>query len=699
MSTEQQQQPVDPSLLDQTRQQIRSLVSEIETLVRSDAAPQEFYAEFLNRVVQALAGDAGAIWIVGEGGRLELAYQINLRLTKLADRKEDQEKHGRLLRKIVASGEGTLEQPYSGDGDGQSGNPTEYLLVLGALRSDQEVQGIIEVFQRPNGRAAVERGYLRFLLQMCDLAGDYLKTHHLRLFSDRQVMWTQLEQFTRLAHQDLNPRTTSYTIANEGRRLIECDRVTVAVKRGNRCRVEAISGQETFERRSNTVTLLDRLASVVVAGGEPVWYSGDTSNMPPQIEEAVEQYVDESHTKAIAILPLAKPNTAPAGTDEQTPPEWIGALIVEQITEEVFTQGMMRRIEVVRDHSASALSNSIEHHSLFLMPVWRTIGKSRLLVRGRALPKTLVVVGLLLGTIAAMFLIPADFELHARGTLEPVLKRDIFAGVEGTVVNISNRAEQGTDVTEGEPLITLENSDLANSITELVGRIESTKKKITGLTRQHSTMKQKPYDPAQLAHLESEIAESKQIVKSYQNQYDIAVQKSQRLVVASPLAGTVLTWKASEKLIGRPVEKGQVLLSVADPTGDWELELKMPEDRMGHIVRAQRALREANAGTSASPSDQQALTVEYIVATDPGNTHYGTIREIHSIAEVHGEDGNVVLIRVTINKKDITIENSESRPRPGATVTAKIHCGRTSLGYSLFHDLVSWFQSRVLFRF
>jgi hypothetical protein len=32
-------------------------------------------------------------------------------------------------------------------------------------------------------------------------------------------------------------------------------------------------------------------------------------------------------------------------------------------------------------------------------------------------------------------------------------------------------------------------------------------------------------------------------------------------------------------------------------------------------------------------------------------------------------------------------------------VTAKIHCGRTSLGYSLFHDLVAWFQSRILFRF
>ncbi len=408
-----QQAAVDPELLDQTRTQIRGLVSEIEALSRSEVTPPEFYEGFLNKLVQALAAEAGAIWILGEGGRLELAYQINLRNTKLADRKEDQEKHGRLLRKIVTSGQGTLSAPHSGEGDDQTGNPTEYLLVLGPLRSDQELQGLVEIFQRPNPRPAVERGYLRFVLQMCELAGDYLKTHRLRLFTDRQVMWTQLEQFTRLAHQGLDPRATAYTIANEGRRLIECDRVSVAIKRGGKSRVEAVSGQETFDRRSNTIAYLDKLASVVVAGGEPVWYSGDTTNMAPQVEEALEAYVDESHTKSIAILPLAKPTDTPRElAEEQTRQDFIGALIIEQITDEAFTQGMMRRIEVVRDHSASAMTNSIEHQSLFLMPLWRTIGKSKVIVASRNLPKTLTVLGIVTALLLSMFLIRVDFKLH-----------------------------------------------------------------------------------------------------------------------------------------------------------------------------------------------------------------------------------------------------------------------------------------------
>lgn len=682
------QATVDPDLLDQTRQQIRGLVSEIESLSRSDVAPAEFYEGFLNRLVQALAAEGGAVWVLGEGGRLELAYQVNLRLTRLADRREDQEKHGRLLRKIITSGEGTLAAPHSGEGDDQTGNPTDYLLVLGPLRSDQEVQGIVEVFQRPNPRPAVERGYLRFVQQMCELAGDYLKTHSLRLFTDRQVMWTQLEQFTRLVHQGLDPRATAYTIANEGRRLIECDRVTVAVKQGRKARVEAISGQETFDRRSNTVALLDKLAGVVVAGGEPVWYSGDTSNMAPQIEEAIEAYVDESHTKAMAILPLAKPrDTTGDSIDHPPPAEYIGALIIEQITDEAFTQGMIRRIEVVRDHCAAAMTNAIEHQSLFLMPVWRTIGKTRAVVATRNLPKTLTVVGVLVALVAAMFLVPADFKLHGRGALEPVVKRDIFAGIDGKVVQISPDAEQGKDVKEGEVLLTLENPELEVQIEHVLGEINAARGKIRSFHAQKHQLRATPSaDKAQLAvqlaQIEGDIKGEEDKWKSLVTQLRILQEKQERLIVRSPMTGHILTWQVRDKLENRPVQKGQVLLTVADPTQDWDLEIKMPEDRMGHILEA------------IEEQGTHALDVEYIAATDPGVTRWGKIKSIDNIAEVHGEEGNVVLVRVKIDKGDLL-----TAPRRGATVTAKIHCGRTNLGYSLFHDLISWFQSRILFRF
>src|SRR4029079_6272309 len=165
MSTE---QSVDPELVEQTKQQIRNLVREIAQIAKSDIAPQEFYDAVLNRIVAALAAVGGAVWTVSESGQLALEYQINLRETRLADSEDDQVKHGRLLRKVIKTGEGMLMAPQSGAGDAEAGgNPTDFLLVLGPLKTSNETAGVLEIFQRPGSSPTVQRGYLRFLMQMC----------------------------------------------------------------------------------------------------------------------------------------------------------------------------------------------------------------------------------------------------------------------------------------------------------------------------------------------------------------------------------------------------------------------------------------------------------------------------------------------------------------------------------------------------
>ena len=38
-------------------------------------------------------------------------------------------------------------------------------------------------------------------MQMCELASEYLKLRKLQHFTDRQALWAQLENFTRLVHK------------------------------------------------------------------------------------------------------------------------------------------------------------------------------------------------------------------------------------------------------------------------------------------------------------------------------------------------------------------------------------------------------------------------------------------------------------------------------------------------------------------
>ena len=676
------EEPIDPQLIEQTKRQIQTLVSEIAQLTKQNIAPGEFYSEFLNRVVTALAAVGGAVWTTTDGGPLSLQYQINIQQTNLPQNEENQKRHGQLIYKAFSSGEGILVPPHSGFGEGEAGNPTDFLLVIAPLRTDLESVGLIEIFQRSEAAPQVQQGYLRFLAQMCELAADYLKSHQLRHYSDRQVLWARLEDFTRAVHASLEPVETAYTIANEGRRLIECDRVSVALRKGNHCKIESVSGQDVFDKRSNTIRLLGRLASAVVATGDPVWYTGDTQDMAPQVEEAVQEYVDEAHSKMIAVLPLGRPKPDQeidaADRDDAEAP--IGALIIEQIEDNRVAPSLSQRVDVVCRHSSTALANAMEHQNLFLMPVWRAIGKSRFLVRARTLPKTISISLAVLIAIVLMIVLPWSFELHSKGTLEPIDRRDIFAGVDGVVCEIPKEIEQGAVVRKGDLLIRLRNTDLEVNQADIEGQKITAREHVNAI--QH--LLQVANRSEDKSRLYGELAEAKQKLQSLESQTELFKIKMAELEVRSPIDGQVVTWDLHNRLMLRPVQKGQLLLRVANPGGDWHLELHMAEDRMGHIARAELL---ANV-------KEKKLPVTYILATEPGSPHQGEVVEIQRSAEVRGEEGNTVLIKVSMNKGDV----AEADLLPGASVSAKVYCGSRSLGYVLFHDLIAFVQSRILFR-
>ncbi len=685
MSTE---QSIDPELIEQTKQQIRGLVNEIAQLSKQELPVEEFYGEFCSRVVSALAAIGGAIWTPGEGGGLELQYQINLRETKLAESQEQQIQHGRLLHKVFTGGEAMLVQPHSGyEGDEQAGNPTDFLLVLAALRSDDKVEGVVEVFQRPGARPTTQRGYLRFLLQMVELAGDYLKTRRLRHFSDRQALWSQLENFTRVSHASLVPREAAFTIANEGRRLIECDRVSVAIKRGRKCYIEAISGQDTFDKRSNTVTLLNQLATAVTATGDPVWYTGDTSNMAPQVEEAVQNYVDDSHSKTVAILPLKRLSVT--GEEDTEHAETLGALIVEQIENSRPAEGMYHRVDVVAEHSSLALGNALEHNRLFLMPLWRLLGKSVWVIQARTLPKTIAVLAAIGAVVASLILVPWDFELRGPGTLQPVERRDVWAEVDGTIDQVL--VKEKSQVTGGETvLVEMRNTDIDVALQELIGKqvttLEQLRNVVRALTNEGGRNNNRDRTQDDPVRLQGERLRLQQQLKSIAQQIALNEEKKRQLTVKAPLSGEIITWDMDQTLpVGRPVARGQKLMTVADFSKEWQLEIRMPENRMGYILEAQR--QAAEAGGTPTP-----MKVTYIMATDPDKKYEGEVKEMERIAEVHGEEGNTVLIKVKINKDDLP------QLRPGASVDAKVYCGQEKLGFVLFHDVVNFIRSKILFR-
>lgn len=667
----------DEGEMDRALREIARLMQEIEQCSRQDVPPPTYYQQVLPRAVQALAALGGGVWSRRPDGSWELTEQTNFRELVPTNGAPKTAAHDQLLRSVVERGRPWAEPPQSATDDPRRpGNPTPHLLLLAPVRVDHEIAALWEIVQRPNPQRSVQEGYLKFLTQVSAYTGAFLSRRGRRGLEQRQSLWNQLEQFNRLVYDSLDSREVAYILANEARRLIGCDRVSIALRSGPRFKIKAVSGQETVESRSNQVQRLGALATRVAAAGDAIWYQGELGKLPREIETPLQAYLDEAHCRLVVVEPLRRPVREAATPTPVERPEVVGVMIVEQIEDTTPAEQIRERLAVVTEHGSRALAKACEHEAVFLLPLWRALGHSRVVVKARHLPKTALAAGVLVAIGLALWLIPWRFSLEGRGTLEPVNRREIFASLDGSVEEIFVR--MGQDVAAGDRLLAMRNTDLEVQITDLIGQQTATQEQLVSIQR----LKFDELPEEERTRLEGQRAELRQRAASLQKQLELLYDKRSRLQVTSPLAGQVATdWRSLEMLDHRPVQLGQALMTVVDPRGPWELEVRMPEDRMGHLVEAARRMA------------PQPLQVTFHLATDPGVEHRGTIREIELAAEVRGDEGNTVLVRVDLDRDRLP------QLRPGAEVRARVDCGRRSLGYVLFHQIYEWFQAQVLFRF
>ena len=234
----------------------------------------------------------------------------------------------------------------------------------------------------------------------------------------------------------------------------------------------------------------------------------------------------------------------------------------------------------------------MEHQNLFLMPVWRALGKTRWVLQARTLPKTLSIAGGVLLVLLVLGIWPARFTLESKGTLEPVVRQDVFAGIDGVVQDLY--CDHGDMVAKDKTLVQLRNTDLEVAIAEVQGKRMANNEELSSIQqpagrREENEPRRAHPAGRQTGGGKTESANPRQAIGPLRGE-EAGTESQQPHQRAGGHVGF-----AEERLpIGRPVQRGQVLLRVADPEGPWQLELHMPENRMGHIVEAQQALYDAS---------------------------------------------------------------------------------------------------------
>ncbi len=674
MSLETVSTPPRPS--DITLQDLDDLLDQVARLAGSDSSPQAFHLQLLDRAVRGLAAVGGAVWMRSRVGEWQIDARVDLSGQRLVESLADAQPHRDLLDAVIQNRQARIVLPQAGAAAGPGANPTEFLLLVCPIApgDDGQPAGVLEIAQRPGGAPSSQQGYLRLLEALCELAADFHRQRRLRMLQELAASAGRVDDLAAAVHRSLDLLATATAVANEGRRLIECDRLSVAVRRGNSFRLLAVSGLETLDRRANLVRRLEDLTGAVVAAGEPFWFAGKVDALAPQIAGPLHAWQDESHARSLVIVPLRTGGAEESSADAR---ETGAALVAECFSGDPPDDAYRQRVAIVCRHAELALENAREYEDFPFYRLLCSLKGARWFIEARRLPKTLAVAAALVLAVVALAVIPADFEIEGRGVLQPQDRQNVFARSDGIVSEV--HTEHGQKCHAGDVLVVMTKSQLDFELSRVMGETQTARKRLASVEAARlDGSPQTAADREKYNQLTAEEEELQELLRSLGQQHEVLKAQSEDLVVKSPLDGQVVTWNVRQLLESRPVQRGQVLLQVADLDGPWVLEVEVPDDRVGHVLEAQQSTR-------------KDLPVSFMLATEPGAVYRGAIQKVALATDVRPPETANVLITVGIDRDQV------SQLRPNATALCRIDCGRRSLGFVWFHSFWEFIQKKVLF--
>ena len=340
---------------------IERMLAEIAALAKFEPIPPDFPARVLVLLHNLLPAPGGIFWIQDRNGRLRQAASY-FPGELLGDPQRhcipafDEMVHLRLVRDVLEDGTARLaplemrhdaETPHSAT-LGRNGT-----LLLCPIKTEGGCTAVLEVIH-DDVTDLNEQLLLDVLRSVAELCADYLRRFQLTELTQERTVREKFAQFTRRVHDSLDPAVTAYAIANEGRHLIGCDRVSVLACRGTGCRTLAVSGAASWDRRSNTIAGLERLASVVAVRGEPLVFHEGTIGLPPQVRVPLEAYLEHVQARNVIVAPLSR--RTENGEPGSRP---VGVLIVEQFSG-ILDESTRQRAAEVCESCTPALAHALE---------------------------------------------------------------------------------------------------------------------------------------------------------------------------------------------------------------------------------------------------------------------------------------------------------------------------------------------------
>lgn len=666
--------------------QLEELVDRLHAAARTDVAPREFYREMLTDACAVMGASAGAAWRRGKRGELELvAEALVARSPSVAVTAAGQT----LAERRAAIEQSLAAHSPSNQFSSQRAGAGDQLIcpVLDAAAEENgapATMGAIELEFAAGADAAVQQGRRELLGALAAIAADFHALAELRRLRATAGVQQQAVDLLRRIQQPRDLEGTAFAVANESRRLLECDRVALLMRRGAAWRLLCASGVSRIDRQTDFARLSERLAEDVANWGEPISHAGnrvDADELPPRLATALAEHLDHSHARQLVAVPIAfQSNDGDNVSDRQTARSLktqYDAVLVAERFDGASEEGWQRQLIEIGELSAPLLARAA---TLDRFPVrtaldWseRVAALRQPLQRRRAL----WIAGGIVACLAALALIPAQLTVEAPAKLAAAVEREVFATATGSVASI--RVEHGQQVQQGDVLIVLSDPELALKLQQVRGEIAATRQRLDALavTRTDRTLNERETEDR--LPLSAEQRQLEERLATLNAQEELLAARHEALTLRSPIAGEVLTRDVQSLLSSRPVERGQALLTVADVSSGWELKADVPQRDVGAVVEAQRA---------ASSNDPPAsVAASFRLSGDVAATYAAHVIAVSSAAPLDAEGledaAPPVEVRLAVDAEP------PAAARPGMAASVRIDCGRRSLGYVWLHDVAA----------
>lgn len=618
---------------------LEECLDRLAALSAHDVLPAVFFREFLETILSAIAVENVTVWLRSGGDEW-----MHLALARSGG-----ESHATSER--VTQPPQWVRDALAGTMRITADEPGTKRLA-GPVRQAGEVTGLLAFRFAAMTRDDELARLVPFAAAAAELAGEFLAARELRTL--RQDRWER-QHFERW-QRDLADATSleqlARIIAHDGRALSHADRLTVLRITGNGARVIAVSGVDMIDPRSPVVLALEALAAAAQHEPSPVPLPSMAQHGP--LLEAWNQ-----------LASLGGTHSAVIGCVRDRDREPLGVLVAERFS------------EPRDDHGRAQLADVVSSAT----PWWRLLAAedrpwwSQLFVtqsqRRRSRSWIAALTALLLVGLAA---IPIPFRIPAEGELAPVHRRDLFATANGMVESVL--VEHGDRVTAGQVLARLRDPNVDMEATRITGELATARARlevveaarIAGSANAGET-------PARLQQLASEAADLRQQCDALVAQQKLLDAERETWTIRSPLNGEVLTWDVQSLLSGRPIERGQVLLTVGETTGDWEVHARVRERDFAHLPQ----LQDGSIGDRA----------DVILA---GISQVGRVTRVSRVTDLNDRGESTIRLTVALDQPRLT------HARAGRRVWLRLDCGRQPLAYVWFHDFVDALRTAIWLR-